>query len=99
YDGETGAFLNVFIDLGPNFVGIPKYLVPQIFTLSISPSPSGIVLSWPNNPTNLVLESCEVFARTNHWAIVTNPPTTLGNQFVLTNPVTTNQSYFRLRQE
>src|SRR5262249_41395841 len=101
YDGTTGAFLGTFIDLGPGFVGTAKYVVftPQVYTLSIAPSPSGIVLSWPTTPTNLVLETCQTLTTTNHWLTVTNQPTTVGNEFVLTNPVTGGQSFFRLQKE
>ncbi len=63
--------------------------------LNLQTTNGSAVISWPTNATGLSLESTGNLA--GGWAPVTNLPTAVGNQFVITNPVVTGSQFYRLR--
>lgn len=66
--------------------------------LGMSLLPSGIVLSWPTNSINFMLQQ-NIDLSLTKWADVTNPPTVnfTNLQFELTMTTTNGRGFFRLR--
>jgi Galactose oxidase, central domain len=64
--------------------------------LQIAPNGiSNIVLTWPAFPSNIALEKTATLASPD-WIAVTNSPTRVGDNLVLTYPATSTATYFRL---
>jgi hypothetical protein len=63
--------------------------------LNLQTTNSSVVVSWPTNATGLSLESTANLA--GGWSPVTNLPTAVGNQFVITNSVASGSQFYRLR--
>ena len=64
-------------------------------TLNIRPVGNQVVISWPTNEVGLSLESAPSLS--GLWTPLTNPPAAiLGNQYYVTNAVSTGSQFFRL---
>ena len=57
-----------------------------------------MILSWPANATGFTLQSTQDLTVPAGWLDVTNPPTALGGQFTVTNPISGAAQFFRLRK-
>lgn len=64
--------------------------------LSIHVDNTNCVLTWATNVVGFALQQSSDGSLTN-WTAVPIPPAVVGNQFAVTNPVTTTSAYFRLR--
>jgi hypothetical protein len=53
------------------------------------------ILSWPTNSVGFVLQSCKDPAL-NSWTSLTNLPSVVADQFVMTNAISSSAAYFRL---
>jgi uncharacterized membrane protein len=54
------------------------------------------VLSWPTNANGFALQQCSNLSITN-WTAASNAPTVVGNQFNVTNMISSSTAYFRLK--
>lgn len=61
-------------------------------------STNQVVLSWPANTTNFILESTNALFGTNQWQTVTDTPTLINDLFYITNNILGNDQFYRLRQ-
>jgi hypothetical protein len=67
--------------------------------LSIVPSGTEVLVSWPTNFAGFVLESRDDFMTGTPWMTVTNPPAATGGQNTVTLPLLpSGERYFRLRE-
>ncbi len=64
--------------------------------LTITPSGTNAILSWPVAAGNFGVESAPVPGGTS-WTGVTNAPATIGPNFVVTNGITGSALFFRLK--
>ena len=64
-------------------------------TLTITPSGTNAIISWPVAAGNFALESAPDLGGSN-WTVVTNAPATIGPNFVLTYGITGSAQFFRL---
>ncbi|MDB6125164.1 MAG: hypothetical protein JWQ71_4157 [Pedosphaera sp.] len=71
--------------------------LPPKLTLIASP-PSSVVLSWPTNAPNMVLQSTTTLGSTAVWTPVSAKPVTVNGQYTVTNPISGGQQFFRLSQ-
>jgi hypothetical protein len=88
---------------GPIFVTTNSNVYISIFATKISgpvvtiqPSGSQVVISWPTNATGLNLESTTNLPG-GFWSPVTNVPAPVGNLFTVTNTLADPVRYYRLR--
>jgi len=66
-------------------------------TLAIAPAGNQIVISWPTSPTNYVMQvACDLSS--GSWTNITSGIATNGNNFVLTNAMSSQAAYFRLQR-
>ena len=70
--------------------------VPPILT--ITPSGTNAIISWPVAAGNFALESAPDLGGTN-WTVVTNAPAMIGPSFVLTNGIIGYIQFFRLKSD
>lgn len=76
-----------------NEIFIMKYGGPQ---LSLQVTNNQAVISWTTNATGLNLESSPTLSA-RFWSPVTNQPTTVGTNFVVTNSLSNGAQFYRLR--
>ena len=72
------------------------FLPPQLTILLSGVPPSGIVLTWPTNATGFTLQSTTNLASPVVWSTNSPAPVVIGDQNVVTNPITGPQQFFRL---
>jgi hypothetical protein len=65
--------------------------------LSVSRSENLLRLSWPATGTNFVLQYAKSLAQSN-WNDVVQIPVIANNRLIITNEISDNQSFFRLRR-
>jgi uncharacterized delta-60 repeat protein/uncharacterized repeat protein (TIGR01451 family) len=71
-------------------------LVPTV-TLSISLAGSDVIIAWPANPGNFILESAPNLKAPVVWSAATNPPpVVVGGQNTVTVPIGGSGQFFRL---
>ncbi len=75
-------------------ISIPATLQPDV--LNISLNESGVILSWPASAINYTLRYATDLPGTT-WTTVPTPPTQVGNQLVVTNPITPGARFFQLQ--
>jgi len=67
--------------------------------LAIAASGTNLVLSWPASVTNFTLTTTPQLATNAAWTVVTNPPSLLGTNRVVTNNATGTSRFYRLQAE
>jgi hypothetical protein len=68
-------------------------------SLAARPSGNELILSWPATATGFTLQSTPNLTPPVTWLDVTNsPPAVLGGQFTVTNPISGDAQFFRLRK-
>jgi len=89
---------------GTNFIAIVASsffsLAIQMDTpaLGIARIGNNVVTSWSTNHSGYALETTTDLSSPRTWSKVPGTPTTLSNQFVLTNSVTGGNQFFRLKR-
>jgi hypothetical protein len=86
---------------------LPPWSVTNTFTVTVAPLPrlsasttgDGLVISWPESPTNFVLESALNLSPGTSWTPVTNVPGSVAGEMSVTIPRAGGQQFFRLRQQ
>ena len=68
-------------------------------TLNVKQSPAGVVFGWPLWAKNYELESTASVPAIGAWSPVTNGPSAVDGENVVTNANTNPMSYFRLRRQ
>jgi uncharacterized repeat protein (TIGR03803 family) len=76
-------------------LSLPSALVPQI---SVSTSSAGLVISWPANAPNLVLQSTTELGPSGIWTPVSTKPVVINGVNMVTNVFSGTQQFFRLTQ-
>jgi hypothetical protein len=71
--------------------------VPNSPRLAITASGTDVVLSWPASATNLTLTATPQLQAGASWPAVTNPPSLLGTNQVVTNAAPGAARFYRLR--
>jgi len=66
--------------------------------LNVNRSGSQLIVSWPTNQVGFQLESVTSLSAGGVWSAATNSPVVVGDQYVVTNPITGTSRFFRLRQ-
>ena len=66
--------------------------------LTITRSGNGVILSWPLSAQGYVLESAGTLTGPNQWSAVVDTPTTNGLSLQVTNPVSGNAKFYRLKK-
>ncbi len=66
--------------------------------LSIARSGANVLISWSLPTASYQLQSITNLTASNSWSLVTQTPSTNGNQISVSVPITGNQKYFRLLQ-
>jgi len=82
--GGSGTVFRLAVELGP----------PQ---LTIIPSATNVILTWPANPAGLTLQSTTNLA-SPAWTTDSFAPVVVNGQNTVTNPISSAQQFFRLRQ-
>jgi hypothetical protein len=67
-------------------------------TLDITTSGMDVILSWPESAGNFALQSTLDLTTTN-WAVISNIPVVIGQNFVVTNAISDSAQYFRLQSD
>jgi len=93
FDGTTGAFEDVFLAAGDLAGGLA--FTPPGPKLHITVIPPNLQISWPTILNNFVLETHTTLTNIE-WVAVTNLPTVIGTNNVITNSATGLMEYFRL---
>jgi hypothetical protein len=86
-EGTTDIFVARLTD--------PKAIVVE---LEFARTASGLVLSWPVDATNYVLEASSSLPTTS-WDVVTNAPSVTATNCTVQLPLTGNATFFRLRKQ
>jgi hypothetical protein len=68
-------------------------------TLQMSVSGTNVVLAWPKEFTNCVLETSAQLEGISSWTVVTNAPNDIGELFTITNQIVGSSRFFRLRAQ
>jgi hypothetical protein len=68
-------------------------------TLQAQFSSGNVIVSWPGWATNYGLEATTDFSASNAWMPVTNAPTMIGSQIMVTNVITQPSRYYRLQKQ
>ena len=76
-------------------VAAPIVIVPTLPGLTISGTPTGILLRWPANAANYRLESSPTMSAPR-WSPVPVTPTLVGNEYQVALPATGPSQFFRL---
>jgi hypothetical protein len=98
-DGGGDLFSSTTINYGipPELYAISPPLPPQ---LTATRSGNQIIVSWPtNNADGLSLHATTTFGPEALWNTVSLPPALLGNQWVVTNPISGPGQFFRLSSQ
>ncbi len=66
--------------------------------LNVQRAGDNVILSWPISATGCVLESAETRTSVANWSACTNTPSILGDRIVVTNPISSVPTLFRLRK-
>jgi sugar lactone lactonase YvrE len=75
-------------------VGVPPLGVPP--ELQIAGWPGEVVLSWSSTSAGFVLQQTESLGTGVTWITITNSISLIGGQFILTNPTTGSETFYRL---
>ena len=68
--------------------------------LHIARSNQTAIIAWPPVAANYVVETSRAFSRTNTWTLLSAPIRSMTNGwFYVTNTISTNQLYYRLRRQ
>jgi len=59
---------------------------------------SGVAISWPAVSTNFILQSVTTLATSNAWVTVTNRPTVIGSNNIVTNLSANGARFYRLKR-
>jgi hypothetical protein len=70
-------------------------------TLSITIALTGnqVVLAWPTNAGNCVLQTTTNLVSPANWSAVTNTPSVIGSSDAVTVPITNTSQFFRLQSQ
>jgi hypothetical protein len=101
FDGLTGAYKGVFT-ISPKAPYSDRDLCDLAFTpqrLTISGSPNGPQIKWPNTFGHFKLEKRDSLDASGQWSVVEDAPTQAGANFTLTLPTSSAQTYFRLTKQ
>jgi probable HAF family extracellular repeat protein len=92
-DGQT------IVGFGTDPTGHPQAWLANITppSLTVRLSDTNTVFSWPTNTAGFVLEQTQYLPATNGWRAVA-ASTIQGTNYVITNALTTQQNFFRLRR-
>jgi outer membrane protein assembly factor BamB len=82
---------------GPDYATV-VYREELPVSLSVRSSANALILSWPTNATGFTLQSTPSLTPPVTWLYVTNPPAVLGGLFTVTNPVSGDSQFFRLKK-
>lgn len=66
--------------------------------LGITPLGGTVLLNWPTNAPEFLLESADDLNAPINWKPITNTPAIVGDQNVVTNPAVAERELFRLRK-
>jgi uncharacterized repeat protein (TIGR03803 family) len=66
--------------------------------LAITLSGADVILSWPTNATNFTLQSTTNLVSSAAWRTNSSAPVSVSGQYVVTNPITGSQMFYRLCQ-
>jgi len=66
--------------------------------LNVTSFGNNVILSWLTTATGYSLESSDNLSSTNEWTTATNVPVIVGDAFVVTNAISLNNRFYRLRQ-
>ncbi len=77
--------------------GILMTLEPISPPLAVTLSPAGLVVAWPTNFADWVLETTTQLRATNGWSAATNIPSVSGTNFIISDPAEEPCRYYRLR--
>ena len=64
--------------------------------LSIALSGTNVVLSWPTSTTSWSLQAEPVLEFPGNWSILTNIPSLLNSEYIVTNAITSAAQFYRL---
>jgi uncharacterized repeat protein (TIGR03803 family) len=76
-------------------LSLPSAPMPQ---LTLGTSSAGLVISWPANAPNLVLQSTTDFGPGGIWTPVSTKSVVISGMNIVTNPISGTQQFFRLSQ-
>ena len=82
---EAERFAHAFISDGPQIVTVAAL------------SGNSLTLSWPATGTNFVLEYAKSLTQSN-WNELPQVPVIAGNKLIVTNEISTDQTFYRLRR-
>ena len=66
--------------------------------LSIALSGTNVVLSWPWSATGWSLETAPALGLPGNWSTLTNIPSLLNSEYIVTNAITSAALFYRLAQ-
>ena len=89
--GGTSTNANVTVS------GMRFYYLEQP-ALTAEVANQNLLVSWPATVTDYTLESTESLTGASQWIAVTNTPTLIGLRNVLTNPISGDAKFYRLRK-
>jgi hypothetical protein len=89
--GDTSTNATLEIDNIRFYSVLPPSLNAQMVN-------SNIVISWPASATAYTLEATSGLAGPSSWSSVTNIPIIVGDKLFVTNQISTNALFYRLRQ-
>lgn len=95
-DTSGGSWANSPVFNDPFLLSVQA--TPTIGAVALRQGGSGTSLSWPASLKGFVAESTTNLAASN-WQTITNPPTQIGGQTVVSNTWTDANRFFRMRQE
>ena len=72
-------------------------MAPPFITISLTNDQ--VVLAWPTNIGNFVLQTTTNLASHTNWNAVTNTPTIIGSSDAVTVPITNTSQFFRLESQ
>jgi uncharacterized repeat protein (TIGR03803 family) len=98
-EGSDGAFYGTTLGGGTNNDGsvFRLAIVPEPPQLSIIPSGTNVVLTWPAGATGFTLKSTLSFGAVTAWNPVSPLPVVRNGQNTVTNPITGTEQFYRLK--
>lgn len=83
---------------GADLIGLNTFCIqPPPYTIEATRSTNQLVLAWPAADTNYVLEASETVRSTN-WVLVPQVPSVQGDKRVVTEEISGQQKFYRLRR-
>jgi uncharacterized repeat protein (TIGR03803 family) len=96
--GKDGNFYGTAYSDGNGWGTVYRIVMPSPPTLNLSLNGTQLVLSWPTNADGFGLQTSPNLDSPNSWIASNDSPVIVGDQYFVTNAISGNARFFRLKK-